>query len=203
MNDLALRNVPTQARSRERLQRLLDAGAAVLATEGAEALTTTRIAEAAGVPVGSLYRYFEDKEAIVEALALNYWRGFEAVVAELAATDEATPLDDPAARVIDALADAFRAEPGFRALWYGGLRTQRVRDITRPVRAGFAASIERILAVHWPEANPAARTAAAEMVVRTADGLVREAFRLDPRGDKALLRETTFLINAYLEARLG
>jgi AcrR family transcriptional regulator len=49
-----LRRVPTQARSRARVRRLVDAAEELLATEGAEALTTTRVAEVAGVSVGSL-----------------------------------------------------------------------------------------------------------------------------------------------------
>ncbi len=199
----AYRNVPTQARSRERLQRLLDAAASVLADEGADALTAARIAEVAGVPVGSLYHLFVDKEGIVEALALRYWQGFEAVALQIADDDERDPLADPVGQVFAALAESFRSDPGFQALWYGGLRSQRVRDITRPIRAGFAAAFVRILTVHWPQADRAARIAAAEMVVRTGDGLLREAFRVDPQGDAALLAETTFMLSTYLEAKLG
>ncbi len=198
-----LRNVPTQARSRERLRRVLDAADDVLAREGADAFTTTRIAEAAGIPVGSVYRYFPDKEAIVEALALSYWSDFEDLVAAAAEADEASPLEDPGAVVIDALAAGFRAHPGFLTLWYGGLRTERVRGVTRPTRSAIAASVARILAVHWPAAPDPARLTAARMVVLTGDGLLREAFRRSPRGDVALLDESKVLIDAYLTVRLG
>ena len=68
-----LRRLPQQQRSREKLLRVLDAAEEVLAREGAGAFTTVRIAQAAGISVGTLYRYFPDKEAIVEALALRYW----------------------------------------------------------------------------------------------------------------------------------
>jgi AcrR family transcriptional regulator len=198
-----LRNVPTQARSRERLRRVLDAADEVLAEEGSEAFTTTRIAEAAGIPVGSVYRYFPDKEAIVEALALSYWSDFEDLVAAAAEADEMDPLDDPGAVVIDALAAGFRANPGFLTLWYGGLRTERVRGITRPTRTAIAASVARILAVHWPHASDGARLTAARMVVLAGDGLLREAFRGDPTGDATLLEESKVMIDAYLTARLG
>src|SRR5919202_2147736 len=87
-----LRRVPRQARSRARLQRMLDAADELLASEGAEALTTTRVAEAAGVSVGSLYQYLPDKEAIVEALAGRYLAEFEALMEELAAQ---APFEDP------------------------------------------------------------------------------------------------------------
>lgn len=198
-----LRNVPTQARSRERLRRVLDAADEVLSQEGADAFTTTRIAEAAGIPVGSVYRYFPDKEAIVEALALSYWSDFEDLVAAAAEADEMTPLDDPGAVVIDALAAGFRAHPGFLTLWYGGLRTERVRGITRPTRTAIAASVARILAVHWPGASDGVRLTAARMVVLTGDGLLREAFRGSAEGDATLLAESKTMIDAYLTARLG
>ena len=120
---------------------MLDAADQVLAREGAGAFTTTRIAQVAGVPVGSVYRYFPDKEAIVEALAVRYWSDFEDLVAAVAETDERVPLPDPAGGVLEALAAGFRARPGFLALWYGGLRTERVRDATRPTREAIAASV--------------------------------------------------------------
>jgi AcrR family transcriptional regulator len=198
-----LRNAPTQARSRERLRRVLDAADEVLASEGAPAFTTTRVAEADGVPIGSIYRFFPDKEAIVEALATRYWSDFEDLVAGAAEADALEPFVDPGGFVIDTLAAGFRARPGFLALWYGGLRTEAVRDATRPTRQAIAASIERILGRHWPRASPAALATAAQMVVLAGDGLLREAFRRDRAGDRALLEEGTLMLRAYLTARLG
>ncbi len=192
-----------QARSRERLRRVLDAADEVLITQGAGSFTTNRIAQAAGIPVGSVYRYFPDKEAIVEALALRYWSDFEDLVAAAAETDEREPLSDPGAVVLDALAAGFRARPGFLELWYGGLRTEKLRNATRPTRGAIARSIERILSTHWPTADPQERATAALMVVIAGDGLLREAFRVDPEGDPQLLAESKLMLGAYIEARLS
>lgn len=63
-----MRKVPRQQRSREMVTRLLDATAATLAERGLDHTTTNHIAERAGVSVGSLYQYFPDKNALVEAL---------------------------------------------------------------------------------------------------------------------------------------
>jgi AcrR family transcriptional regulator len=198
-----LRNAPIQARSRERLRRVLDAADEVLAAEGAGAFTTTAVAAAAGVPIGSVYRFFPDKQAIVEALAVRYWSDLEDLVAGVADSDQAAPVEDPVAGVLDVLIAGFRARPGFLALWYGGLRTERVRDATRPTRTAIARSIERILARHWPEATRRTRARVAEMVVLTGDGLLREAFRRDRRGDRALLGEGKLMLRAYIAERLG
>ncbi len=155
------------------------------------------------VPVGSVYRYFPDKEGIVEALALRYWSDFEDLVAAAAEIDEMNPLPDPGSVVLDALAAGFRARPGFLALWYGGLRTEQVRDATRPTRSAIARSIERILQVHWPAAEPDDRARTARMVVLAGDGLLRESFRLDHTGDDAVLEESKLMLDAYIAARLG
>jgi AcrR family transcriptional regulator len=201
--DKQLRNVPRQARSRARLRSVLDAADALLTREGAEAFTAARLAAEAGVPVGSVYHYFLDKEAIVEALALRYWSDFEDLVAGVAESDEQTPLGEPAGAVLETLAAGFRARPGFLALWFGGLRTERVREITRPTRTAIAASIVRILAVHWPSVDPSDRQAAAMMLVIAGDGLLREAFRTVPGGDEWLLGEGQLMLDAYMTARLG
>lgn len=198
-----LRNVPIQARSRERLRRVLDAADELLVDEGAGAFTTNRIAQLAGIPVGSVYRYFPAKEAIVQALAVRYWSDFEDLVAAAAEVDQLDPLPDPGAVVLDALAAGFRARPGFLALWYGGLRTEEVRDATRPTRSAIARSIERILSMHWPDAPDDDRATCAGMVVLAGDGLLREAFRREATGDERVLTESKLMLDAYIVARLG
>ena len=62
------RKLPQQARSRATVDAILFAAAHILKVGGLEAATTTRIAQAAGVSIGSLYQYFPNKQAILEAL---------------------------------------------------------------------------------------------------------------------------------------
>ena len=196
------RNVPAQARSRTRLLRVLDAADELLAETGAGGFTTTRIAQAAGLPIGSVYRFFPDKEAIAQALAVRYWSDFEDLVAGVAEADSHERLDDPTGEVLRTLAAGFRSRPGFLALWFGGLRSERIRDATRPARQAIAGSIERILAGRWPDAPPELRSRAAAMVVLAGDGLLREAFRRDPDGDPGLLAEARLMLDAYIAAAL-
>ena len=63
-----MRRLPRQQRSRELVERLLDATAAVIVERGVQHLTTNHIAEKAGVSIGSLYQYFPDKDSLLEAL---------------------------------------------------------------------------------------------------------------------------------------
>jgi len=68
------RKQPQQARSNELVAAILDAAVQVLAKEGAQRFTTARVAERAGVSVGSLYQYFPNKAAILFRLQSDEWR---------------------------------------------------------------------------------------------------------------------------------
>ena len=206
MTDVAvhgLRRVPQQRRGQERVLLLLDAADRLLADEGAGALTTTAVARAAGVSVGSLYQYFPDRDAIATALALRYTGELAQVMERMADAAVAEPLADPAVEVLDAFVRAFRERAGFRALWFGGLRTERLRDATRPTRNVIAAALERALTAQAPDADPERVAAVARMTVLVGDGILREAFRLDARGDQAVLAEARRLLRGYLAAELG
>lgn len=68
------RKQPRQARSTELVAAILEAATQVLAKEGAQRFTTARVAEKAGVSVGSLYQYFPNKAAILFRLQSDEWR---------------------------------------------------------------------------------------------------------------------------------
>jgi AcrR family transcriptional regulator len=199
MSETLLRRIPQQQRSRQKLQLALDAADELLARGGAGALSTTRIAGRAGMSVGTVYQYFPDKEAIAEALARRYWAEFAALIDEAAARADS----DPVGSLLDALADGFRSRPGFRALWFGGLRTERVREVTRPTRDAVAATVTALLARHWPGSSRAQYGKVARMVVLVGDGLLREAFRISERGDRLVLSEGREMLDAYIQARLA
>ncbi len=71
---LSSRKQPQQARSNELVRVILEAAVQVLAQEGAHRFTTVRVAEKAGVSVGSLYQYFPNKAAILFRLQSDEWR---------------------------------------------------------------------------------------------------------------------------------
>ena len=76
----SVRRVPTQQRSRRRVEAILDAAERLVLADGVEALTTRAIATQAGVPVASLYQYFADKEAVLLALAARDMEEMDAQV---------------------------------------------------------------------------------------------------------------------------
>jgi AcrR family transcriptional regulator len=182
-----LRRVPRQARSRERLARMLDAAEELLVAEGPAALTTTRVAAAAGVSVGSLYQYLPDKGAIVEALATRYLAEFEALMHELAAR---APFEDPVGTLVDAFARRYRERPGYRALWFGREMTPELRAADLENKAVLAEGLLRALGLGG-EFRTQARAG-----VLIADALLQEAFR---SGSPELIDEAKRVLRLYLD----
>ena len=98
-----LRRVPVQGRSVARVQRMLDACAELVDEVGYEGLTTTLLAERAEVAIGSVYQFFPDKRAIVQALRAGDLRGARIIVG-------GAPVNAEFATQIGA--DAFAADAG-------------------------------------------------------------------------------------------
>lgn len=100
------RRRPVQARSTQLVADVLKAAVRVLEREGAQRFTTIRVAEAAGVSVGSLYQYFPNKQAILYRLQIDEWeKTGEAIDAILG--DEDLP---PARRLRKLLRVFFQSE---------------------------------------------------------------------------------------------
>src|SRR5690606_839810 len=115
----SLRRQPVQQRSALRVARMLDAAAELLDEVGYERLTTTAIAKRAGVAVGSLYQFFPDKRAVVQALTQRNLERFMSLAAErLAAVDHQHWWD-----VVDGLLDIYlemhHETPGFSRIHFG------------------------------------------------------------------------------------
>ncbi|MGX5842211.1 TetR family transcriptional regulator [Mesorhizobium sp. ArgA1] len=73
-HSISSRKQPKQARAVELIAAILEAAVQVLASEGAQRFTTTRVAERAGVSVGSLYQYFPNKAALLFRLQSHKWQ---------------------------------------------------------------------------------------------------------------------------------
>jgi len=74
------RKDPKQARAHQLVEAVLDAAVQVLMKEGAQRFTTARVAERAGVSVGSLYQYFPNKAAILFRLQSDEWQRTSALL---------------------------------------------------------------------------------------------------------------------------
>jgi AcrR family transcriptional regulator len=190
---------PQQARSRARVQRMLDAADHILATDGFEALTIRRIATEADVPVGSIYQFFPDKAAIVDHLARAYIADFETLMASLV-DDAAGDVDgDLAGLVLDAFVEMYRSKPGYLAIWRGRHLSPELQQADDANNARLAEELARLLApATGRPADDADLALACRIAVQVGDALLQLAFRLDPDGDDAVLAEAKRLQRLYL-----
>src|SRR5215470_11674638 len=100
-----LRKLPTQARSRARVEAILKAAGALLGEAGYDAVTTNLIAERAGVPVGSIYQFFETKDDIIAALVERFQERIHRLAGEeLDAASAAHDRHAFVARLVDGIA---------------------------------------------------------------------------------------------------
>lgn len=77
-----IRQAPQQERSRASIDFILDAATQVLERDGEAGFNTNAVAERAGVSIGTLYRYFPDKQAILKAMGMRETLAFRKVVAQ-------------------------------------------------------------------------------------------------------------------------
>lgn len=193
-----LRRVPVQGRSVARVQRMLDACADIVDEVGYEGLTTTLLAERAEVAIGSVYQFFPDKRAIVQALTL---RNMEAYLLRLAARFETGSFDhwwDGVDAGIDEYIDMHRSVPGFRTLHFGDVVDVHLLDEDRDNNAVIAEQLARLLVEQFQvEESPRLRFSL-EIAVEASDALIKLAFRRNPDGDEAVIGEAKALIREYL-----
>lgn len=194
-----LRRQPRQQRSRDRVRHILAAADEILSAEGFEALAVRRIAQAAGVPVGSIYQFFPDKAAVVDALAGMYIGQFDAAIEDLVARSAAQRWDDPVGTLVDAFAALYRANPGYVALWSGRHLSPELARADEANNAAIADGVRRILIRQVPLPDGESLVLEARVAVAVADALLQFAFREGASGDEAVLDELKALLRLYLE----
>ncbi|MFF2643348.1 TetR family transcriptional regulator [Streptomyces niveus] len=210
-----LRTVPVQRRSAARLARILDACAELLDETGYEELSTRAVATRAGVPIGSVYRFFGNKRAMADALARrnldSYAARVERRLAAIPAADWRSAID----AVLDEYLAMKRTVPGFGPVDFG-TRIPAGPDGPAPAPGAdlapepvpdpndrVADRLTALLAAQLGRAPDAALRRTVLVAVEAADALLQLAFRTDASGDPDIIAETRELVRAYLARTLG
>lgn len=133
------RSKPVQARSRAMVERILDAATHVLATHGYAQMSTNRVADEAEVSIGSLYRYFRDKDELIAELQA---RASAAIVEEITtgmADAAAMPAYEGTRHVVATIVASLRAR--------GPLISALINEVPLGSQANALPEVERGLAV--------------------------------------------------------
>jgi AcrR family transcriptional regulator len=111
-----VRRRPTQRRARQTVEAVLDAVVRVLKREGVTAITTNRIAEVAGVSIGSIYQYFPDKRAIFIALHQRHIEQIDRLVETKLVENAGSSLEELIRAMVEAMIDAHSPDPALYEL---------------------------------------------------------------------------------------
>lgn len=196
------RRVPKQDRSRRRYDEILDAAANVFAKEGLEAATTNEIADSAGMSIGSLYQYFDDKEAIIAALWDRYVEMINDITSDfLAAEVVEWPVQKAVDRVMDPVITFHTRHAAFSRLWIGADLSAGRKKSIRSVDAAVLGRLETLLTLRMR----GMRRERARLIATTAQSALKSLLALlirsdDPRYQKGVTREVKRMIVEYMKA---
>jgi AcrR family transcriptional regulator len=193
------RKQPRQARSQATIDAILTATARVLVKDGFDRASTNRIAEAAGVSIGSLYQYFPCKEALVAALVERHIEQMTALLTDAFVRLAALPIAEAARELVSLHLRAHAIDPRLHRVVSEQLprlgRVDRVHDVERQAMRMVRAYLE----AHRREITPKDLDLAAFVLVETVEGLTHAALLHGARvDDDKLIDEITALVVRYL-----
>lgn len=163
---VAARKAPRQRRSRQLVEDILEAAIRVLSREGAGRFTTARVAETAGVSVGSLYQYFPNKEAILFRLQTDEWQRTGALLHSILADTSRMPLERLRATVAAFFLSEWEEASLRIALGDAAPSYRKAPEVKDHRKAGQERS-RRFMAELLPQASPKQRRFATDVVMTT------------------------------------
>ncbi len=203
----APRRPPLQPRSHRTIQRVLDAASSLLTQTPLDDVTTTRIAAEAGVSVGALYRFFPDKQAIIDAIAVRHVEQFRASLVGTvlkAVAGKFAHLEVPRPAVIlDAIIDAYiaylDAHPDFRAISFGRHISAATRERQVSPDAGVTALLKRFMLEQLGAADTAELDLKLRIVSEAGERLIAYAYEQPARQERdRVIAEMKKMLASYL-----
>lgn len=194
----ASRRIPRQQRSRERVERILDAAVRIVLENGADAVTTRSVADLAEVPVASIYQYFADRDGLLLALAERDMAEMDEQVATDLGALELLSVPSVIEATMRAFVAVYHRRPAFVQIYLRGRTNSSIHDYGRAHNRRIA---EQMLAfmVGAGLVRGEAPLAAAELAVEIGDRVFQLAFETDDRGDAFLIEEGIRMVVAYLD----
>jgi AcrR family transcriptional regulator len=180
------RREPVQERSRQTVTRILDAAAALIDEAGVQAATTRAIADRAGVAYPSLYRFFADREEILDRLLERHVEDLNELELAAEGSWEPTSVEDLINRQLDLHAAYYREHPSAARLWLSGRSSPTVLAHVREHLRELAERMREMLITRQlipVDTDPRALSLLVELGDRTLD----LAFRQGPAPDPVII----------------
>lgn len=200
---ISQRKQPQQARSAELVAVILEAAVQVLAKEGAARFTTARVAERAGVSIGSLYQYFPNKAAILFRLQSDEWRRTAGMLRDILEGTGRPP--ERLRALVHAFVRSECEEAAIRVALGDAAPLYRDAPEARAARASGERAMRAFMREALPDATASVRSRAGELIAATL-GTVGKRFSERPRTPaeiKAYAGAMADMFCAYLESLDG
>jgi AcrR family transcriptional regulator len=198
---ISSRKQPKQSRSTDLVAAILEAALQVLAKEGAARFTTVRVAEKAGVSVGSLYQYFPNKAAILFRLQSDEWRQTTDLLKSIL-EDAAKPPLERLRILVHAFIRSECEEAAVRVALDDAAPLYRDAPEAKAAKASGERTILAFMKEALPKAAPATRSVAAELIKTTLSSAGKD-FSEAPRKPaeiEAFAGSMADMFCAYLES---
>ncbi|WP_262850315.1 TetR/AcrR family transcriptional regulator [Mumia quercus] len=193
------RRRPTQERSQKKFDLILQTSRDLLLESGFESFTLEEVANRAGIPIGTIYQFFQNKYVVVCELDRQDVVAVRAELARLAA--ELPTLDW--LRLLDQLVDHIAAlwvtDPSRRAVWHAVQSTPATRATAAVTERELAADVAHVLAPLTPKTPRARRKIIAEVLVHVAYSMLNFSIRDGQEHSEAVI-ELKRLLSSYLLA---
>ncbi|MEX1080365.1 MAG: TetR/AcrR family transcriptional regulator [Homoserinimonas sp.] len=197
-----LRNEPVQARSTARLTRLLDAAAEVIDEIGFERLTTAMVAERAGASIGTVYRYFPDRIAVLQSLSVRATADFIDEVTATLRNESHSNWAQAADAAFELLHESFRSKRGFRSLRFGDVIDLKPVEGSSTNSAVVAEAISGVLSSRFG-LDAKDLTFHIDAALTLADALLARSYATTSAGDERFSSAAKSVARDYLARELG
>ncbi len=197
---VAPRKVPRQERAQATVEAILEATARVLREVGYDGLTTNKVADAAGVSVGSLYQYYPGKDALVTALLLRYAERQQAAFLGAIGKVATAPVPDVIAAVIGSIAEQSEADPELAMVLMNQIpRVGELGQVIAYNEQTIAVPLRAFLAARAADVAIEDLDAAAFLLTHSIPPFLQRLriSRPDPERKRAIFRELHTMLVAY------
>lgn len=197
----SMRKQPAQARSRATVDAIIKAGAQVLAEKGRAGFNTNKVAEVAGVSIGSLYQYFPNKLILIDAIRRRH---LDDVLAVLARAEETAQRAGSVQQLAENLVQGMIAVHTLQPALHKVLLDEAPRyDGSTPTQAAFEAEYERryqaVVVTSIGRAKKAGHEVVAQVLAGAMEGVIHSAARSGSLKSPKLKRELVRLVAGYLQ----
>lgn len=180
------RKTPIQARATVTVEAIFEATIQILLSQGAERLTTTRVADRAGVSVGTLYQYFPNKQSLLFAVLEDHLEKVTEAVEDACERARHKPLTEMIKEVVEAFVDAKIARADITVALYKVAPDLCVLALLKRVTQRLRKALARML-----ESAPDTRTSpdefAIQMMLAAMSGAMRSV--LETGGSAVMMRK--------------